>query len=44
MKKITFTIILTLLIAFSNFGQKKFEYKVITSVESIIPSGLGRIR
>lgn len=44
MKKITFTIILTLLIAFSNFGQKKFEYKVITSVESIIPSGLGRSR
>ena len=35
---------LFLVASISSFGQTIYEYKVITSVESIIPSGLGRSR
>ncbi|MGH1385275.1 hypothetical protein [Kordia sp.] len=44
MKKV---IVLGLLVLGSVFGanaQQQYEYKVITSVESIVPSGLGRSR
>ncbi len=43
MKKFTFTVIL-MFIALMVFPQKKYEYKVITSVESVVPMGLGRSR
>lgn len=43
MKKITFTVIF-LFMALMVFPQKKYEYKVITSVESVVPMGLGRSR
>ncbi|WP_036382738.1 hypothetical protein [Muricauda sp. MAR_2010_75] len=41
MKKIIFTAVITLAAAFSMNAQ---QYKVITSVESIVPNGLGRSR
>lgn len=41
MKKIVFIAVMTLAAAFSGSAQ---EYKVITSVESIVPNGLGRSR
>jgi len=41
MKKIFFIVVMTLAGAFSVNAQ---EYKVITSVESIVPNGLGRSR
>lgn len=41
MKKIVFIAVMTLAAAFSVNAQ---EYKVITSVESIVPNGLGRSR
>lgn len=44
MRKTLVTIAITLLVTVSNYAQQKYEYKVITSVESIIPSGLGRSR
>lgn len=44
MKKMFFTATLIFLNCFSNNSQTIYEYKVITSVESIIPSGLGRSR
>jgi len=43
MKKITFTIVL-MFIALMVFPQKKYEYKVVTSVESVVPMGVGRSR
>ncbi len=43
MKKFTITMIF-MFIALMVFPQKKYEYKVITSVESIVPMGLGRSR
>lgn len=44
MKKTSLLLVLTLFFTLINFAQQKYEYKVITSVESIIPSGLGRSR
>lgn len=41
MKKIVFIAVMTLVAAFSANAQ---QYKVITSVESIVPNGLGRSR
>ncbi|MDC6384247.1 hypothetical protein D2V93_12470 [Flagellimonas taeanensis] len=41
MKKIVFIAVMTLAAAFSANAQ---QYKVITSVESIVPNGLGRSR
>ncbi len=43
MKKIsmTFLFLFTVLMAFS---QQKYEYKVVTSVESVVPMGMGRSR
>ncbi|WP_127021630.1 hypothetical protein [Flagellimonas beolgyonensis] len=41
MKKIVFIAVMTLAAAFGGNAQ---EYKVITSVESIVPNGLGRSR
>ncbi|MBO0322717.1 hypothetical protein J0X14_10450 [Muricauda sp. CAU 1633] len=41
MKKIIFSAVITLAAAFSMNAQ---QYKVITSVESIVPNGLGRSR
>ena len=41
MKKIVFIAVMTLAAAFSVNAQ---EYKVVTSVESIVPNGLGRSR
>ncbi|MEO2053578.1 hypothetical protein [Flagellimonas beolgyonensis] len=41
MKKIVFIAVMTLAAA---FGANAQEYKVITSVESIVPNGLGRSR
>lgn len=41
MKKIVFIAVMTLTAAFSGNAQ---QYKVITSVESIVPNGLGRSR
>ncbi|MFD2099388.1 hypothetical protein [Flagellimonas iocasae] len=41
MKKIFFTAVITLAAAFSMNAQ---QFKVITSVESIVPNGLGRSR
>ncbi len=43
MKKLTITMIF-MLVALMVFSQKKYEYKVITSVESVVPMGLGRSR
>ncbi len=43
MKKFTVTIIFMFL-ALMVFPQKKYEYKVITSVESVVPMGIGRSR
>jgi len=43
MKKFSFTVIF-MLIALLVFPQKKYEYKVITSVESVVPMGMGRSR
>ncbi|SED13055.1 hypothetical protein SAMN04489761_4369 [Tenacibaculum sp. MAR_2009_124] len=43
MKKLVVTLILFVFVSLSAVAQK-YEYKVITSVESIIPSGLGRSR
>jgi len=43
MKKIVLAITF-LLIAFTVFSQKNYEYKVVTSVESVVPMGLGRSR
>ncbi|VAW26782.1 FIG00652136: hypothetical protein [hydrothermal vent metagenome] len=43
MKKFTFTLIF-MFIAVMVFPQKKYQYKVITSVESIVPMGMGRSR
>ena len=43
MKKFVFTVFL-MFIALLVFPQKKYEYKVITSVESVVPMGLGRSR
>ena len=42
MKKSIFTLLLVFL--FFNDLKAQVEYKVITSVESIVPSGLGRSR
>ena len=44
MKKMFFTATLIFLNCFSNNSQTIYEYKVITSVESIVPNGLGRSR
>lgn len=44
MKKLLLTLSLTLFITSLDYAQQKYEYKIITSVESIIPSGLGRSR
>lgn len=44
MKKILLTFVFCLLTTLTNYAQQQYEYKVITSVESIIPSGLGRSR
>lgn len=38
------TAYLIVLISFTEINAQQFEYKVITSVESIVPSGLGRSR
>lgn len=43
MKKIVFTAILLLTVFTEAFAQN-YEYKIITVVESIIPSGIGRSR
>ncbi len=43
MKKILFTFILLIAINFNNFGQV-YQYKLITTVESIVPMGIGRSR
>ncbi len=43
MKKIILSITITIL-GFANIYAQKYEYKVITSVESIIPGGMGRSR
>ena len=43
MKKVIFTLLGVIILATSGLAQA-FEYKVLTSVESIIPSGLGRSR
>ncbi len=43
MKKLSFTVIF-MLITLLVFPQKKYEYKVITSVESVVPMGMGRSR
>ena len=42
MKKLFFTV--TLIVLFSLDTMAQIEYKVITSVESIVPAGLGRSR
>jgi hypothetical protein len=42
MKKLFFTV--TLIVLFSLDAMAQIEYKVITSVESIVPAGLGRSR
>jgi len=43
MKKLSFFVTFMLL-ALLAFPQQKYEYKVITSVESIVPMGMGRSR
>ncbi len=43
MKKITFLLTL-LFIGSMVYAQQKYEYKVITSVESVVPMGMGRSR
>src|SRR5690606_37268354 len=43
MKKLLLIALLAILSSFS-INAQQFEYKVITSVESIVPSGLGRSR
>jgi hypothetical protein len=43
MKKFSFTVLLMFL-ALLAFPQTKYQYKVITSVESVVPMGLGRSR
>ncbi|UBM61610.1 hypothetical protein LA303_09310 [Candidatus Sulfidibacterium hydrothermale] len=43
MKKLSILATL-MLIALMAFPQQKYEYKVVTSVESIVPMGLGRSR
>jgi len=43
MKKLTLSI-LFMFLALLVFPQKKYEYKVITSVESVVPMGMGRSR
>ena len=43
MKKKIFTLVLSLFIVLVSFAQE-YEYKVITSVESIVPGGIGRSR
>ena len=43
MKKLSF-LALFMLIALMVYPQKKYEYKVITSVESVVPMGMGRSR
>ncbi len=43
MKKFTVTF-LFLFAALLTFSQQKYEYKVITSVESVVPMGMGRSR
>ncbi|KAB8151888.1 hypothetical protein EZY14_017005 [Kordia sp. TARA_039_SRF] len=44
MKKVLLVGFLVLASVMSVNAQQKFEYKVITSVESIVPNGLGRSR
>ncbi|MDC7998676.1 hypothetical protein [Gilvibacter sediminis] len=43
MKNIILILVLTLL-SFESYAQQQYEVKVITSVESIVPNGLGRSR
>lgn len=43
MKKVLFSLALVAAVGVSSFAQQ-FEYKIITSVESIVPGGLGRSR
>jgi len=43
MKKFTFTLIFMFIVLMA-FSQKKYQYKVITSVESVVPMGMGRSR
>ncbi len=43
MKNLSFLTIF-MFIALMAFPQKKYEYKVVTSVESVVPMGLGRSR
>ncbi|HAO14493.1 MAG TPA: hypothetical protein DDY16_05115 [Tenacibaculum sp.] len=43
MKNLLFTQILFVFVSLSTYAQK-YEYKIITTVESIVPSGLGRSR
>lgn len=43
MKKL-FTLIALVIVLFSEVNAQTYEYKVITSVESIIPAGVGRSR
>lgn len=43
MKKLLMVCVIALTVQFSAYAQK-VEYKVITSVESIVPNGLGRSR
>ncbi|NVJ89487.1 MAG: hypothetical protein HWD82_08610 [Flavobacteriaceae bacterium] len=44
MKKSILTSVFLLTFTLINYAQQKYEYKIITSVESIIPSGIGRSR
>jgi len=44
MKKITLLVVFMTLFTTGMFGQQAYEYKIITTVESIVPMGIGRSR
>ena len=44
MKKILLTLAITALLVFEAHAQQQYEVKVVTSIESIVPNGLGRSR
>ncbi|MGF1556391.1 hypothetical protein [Paucihalobacter sp.] len=44
MKKIIFLTFILLCIFFTDMKAQNYEYKIVTSIESIVPAGLGRSR